>query len=143
MKKIFYLLIFILSLPPVFAQEEGPGEVKLREKMIEYIQAKLGLTRAEAEKFQPVYINYFKELKLANRETKGQGPLERQQKLLDIRLRYRDQFKPIIGEKKSNEVFQHEGEFLKTVRQEVQERRRERLQGRANKRKNIEILLAN
>lgn len=136
MKKTLYLLLFVLALQPVVAQEEGPGEVKLREKLIEYIQTNLGLNRAEAEKFQPVFLNYFKELRRTNREFKGQGPLERQQKLLEVRLRYRDQFKPIIGEKKSNEVFQHEGDFLKTVRKEIQERRQERLEGRADKRKN-------
>lgn len=138
MKKIFCLLLFILTLPPVFGQDEGPGEVKLREKLISYIQNRLGLTRAEAEQFQPVYISYYRELKQANRELKGQPPLERQQKLLNIRLRYRDQFKSIIGEKKANEVFNHERDFIKTVRTEIQERRRERLQGLADQRKNSE-----
>ena len=143
MKKIFYILIFVLSLQPLFAQDEGRGEVKLREKMIEYIQNRLGLTRPEAEKFQPVFINYFRELKRTNREAQGLGPLERQQKLLDVRLRYREQFKPILGEKRSNEVFDHEKEFIKTIQQEIQERRQERMDGRADKRKNSELLLQN
>ncbi len=145
MKKFFYILICALALQPVFAQEEVPGEVKLREKMVEYIQTKLGLTRAEAEKFQPVFVSYFRELKRTNREFKDKG-LEREQKLLDVRLRYRDQFKPIIGDKKSNEVFDHEKEFIKTIRQEIkvrQQDQQDRIERRADKRKNIEILLAN
>jgi len=144
MKKILYILIFALGLQTAFAQDEGPGEIKLREKMIEYIQTKLSLSRAEAEKFQPVFINYFRELKRTNHDYKGLGrPLELQQKLLEVRMRYRDQFKPIIGEQKSNEVFTHERDFLKSVRQEINERRQDRIDGRADKRKNSELLLPN
>lgn len=106
MKQALYILLFFFTLSPLFAQDEGPGEVKLREKMISFIQTKLGLTRTEAERFQPVFVNYFRELKRTKREFRGQG-LEQQQKLLEVRMRYRDRFKPIIGEKRSNEVFDH------------------------------------
>lgn len=144
MKKILYILLFAFSLQPAFSQDEGPGEIKLREKMIEYIQTKLGLTRPEAEKFQPIFINYFRELKRTNREYRGMGkPLELQQKLLEVRMRYRDQFKPIIGEKRSNDVFEHEKDFIKTIREEIRERQQDRLDGRADKRKNTEKLLPN
>lgn len=142
MKKIFYLLIFLLTLQFSFAQDEQPGEVKLREKMIGFIQNRLGLSRAEAEKFQPVFVNYLRELRRTNKDFKGQG-LEQQQKLLEVRLRYRDQFKPIIGEKRSNEVFDHEKEFIKTIQQEIRDRRQDRLERRADKRKNNENLWAN
>ena len=142
MKKFFYILIFVFALQSASAQDEGPGEVKLREKLIEYIQTRLGLSRVEAEKFQPVFVNYFKDLKRTNREFKDKG-LERDQKLLEVRLRYRDQFKPIIGEKRSNEVFDHEKEFIKTIRQEIKERQQDRIERRADKRKNTEKLLAN
>lgn len=140
MKKIFYTLLFFTTLQTAFGQDELPGEVRLREKMVEYIQVKLGLSRAEAEKFQPVFVNYFRDLKRTNRELKDRG-LEREQKLLEVRLRYRDQFKPIIGEKRSNEVFEHEKEFIKTIRTEIMERRQERINGRADKRKNTEMNL--
>lgn len=143
MKKILYILFFVLTLQPVFAQNDQPGEVKLREKMVEFIQNRLGLSRNEAEKFQPVFVDYFRELKRTNREFKGQGQLELQQKLLEVRLRYRDQFKPIIGEKRSNEVFEHEKEFIKTIRQEIIDRRQDNFERRADKRKNTEKLSPN
>lgn len=142
MKKIFYIFLFSLAALSAFAQDEQPGEVKLREKMVGYIQNRLGLNRAEAERFQPLFVNYFKDLKRTNREFHGQG-LVLQQKLLDVRLRYRDQFKPVIGEKRSNDVFEHEKDFIKTIRQEISERRQERLDRRADKRKNTELLLQN
>jgi hypothetical protein len=139
MKKTIYLLFFFFTIQPVFAQDEQPGEGRLREKLVEYIQAKLGLSRTEAEKFQPVFVSYFKELKRTNREFRGQR-LELQQKIVEVRLRYREQFKPIIGEKKSNEVFEHEREFIQKVKTEINERRLERQEGRTDKGKNSKLL---
>ncbi len=139
MKKLIYTLFLFFAIQPVFAQDEQQGEGRLREKLVEYVQVKLGLSRVEAEKFQPVFVNYFKELKNTNREFKGQG-LELQQKIVEVRLRYREQFKPIVGEKRSNEVFEHEREFVQKVKMEINERRQERQEGRANKGKNSKLL---
>ena len=139
MKKIIYLLLLFFTIQPVFAQDDKPGEGRLREKMVEFIQAKLGLSRIEAEKFQPVFVNYFQELKRTNKEFRGQG-LELQQKIVEVRLRYREQFKPILGEKRSNEVFEHEREFVQKVKSEINDRRQERREGRADKGKNSKLL---
>jgi hypothetical protein len=138
MKKIIYILLFFFAIQPAFAQDEQPGEAKVREKMVEYIQVRLGLSKAEAERFQPVFVDYFKELKRTNKDFKGRG-LELQQKIVEVRLRFRDQFKPIIGEKRSNDVFEHEREFVKKIKQEINERRQERQEGRANKRNNSKL----
>lgn len=135
MKKLLYILLFVFAVQPVFAQEEVQGEGKLRDKMIQYIQNKLNLSKTEAEKFQPIFINYLKELRQTNRESrsKGETRLDMQQKIVEIRVRYRDQLKPIIGEKRSNEVFEHEASFYKTVREEINDRRQERRGGRSNR----------
>ena len=109
-----------------FAQEEQAGDVgTVRERMIEYIQQKLNLTKSEAERFGPVFIDYFRELRKTNHDYKSDR-LVLQQKVAELRLRYRDQFKPIIGEKRSNDVFTHEREFI----QKAKEERDLRLQGR-------------
>jgi len=133
MKKIFYILIFSFSLSNVsFAQDDDPGG-KLRDKMIEYIQSRLGLSRTEAEKFQPVFLDYLKDMKSTKQQFNGDR-LILQQKIVDLRIRYRDQFKPIIGEKRSNEVFQHEREFVEKAVQERNDRLQNRQQeSRANK----------
>src|ERR1700712_3531706 len=101
MKKLVYILILLCFIHPVFAQDQ-PGGGKLREKMIEYIQDRLGLSKGEAERFQPVFLDYFKELKRTNQDFKGDR-LVLQQKVVELRLHYRDQFKPIVGEKRSND----------------------------------------
>lgn len=133
MKKIIYLLVFAFSLTSVsFAQDDdGPGG-KLREKMVEYIQNKLGLSKTEAEKFQPVFLDYLKDMRSTKQQFKGDR-LILQQKIIDLRIRYRDQFKPIIGEQRSNDVFQHEREFVEQAIKERDDRLQNRLDGRANK----------
>ena len=134
MKRLLYLTIFIFAIHiSGFTQDDPPATGKLPEKMVEYIQEKLGLTKQEAEKFSPVFINYFRELKKTHKTYKGDR-LVLTQKIAELRLRYREQFKPIVGEKRSNEVFRHEREFIQKVKMEQLERLKNRKDGRANKR---------
>lgn len=136
MKKIFYISILILGFTTgSFAQDDERGDGgKVRERMIAFIQDKLSLSKAEAERFTPVFVEYFKELRRTNQEFKGGDRLMLQQKVVELRLRYRDQFKPIIGEKRSNEVFEKEREFIMQAKTELENRRQNQQEGRANKR---------
>ena len=132
MKKIFYILSFLFVTGiSSYAQDNDGG--KLRQKMTEYIQQKLGLSKNEAERFGPVFLDYFKELRKTNQDFRGDR-LVLQQKIVELRLRYRDQFKPIIGEKRSNDVFTYEREFIKGVKELQQDRLQNRSDGPANKR---------
>lgn len=136
MKKLIYLLFFLLALQPAFAQDDQPGaQGKLREKMVEYIQNRLGLDKAEAERFQPVFLDYIRDLRKTNQEFRGDR-LVLQQKVAELRLHYRDQFKPIVGEKRSNDVFKYERDFVETAKDVLKERRQER---RAAKGKNSKL----
>jgi hypothetical protein len=119
MKKILYLFLFLFTFNGAsFAQDDPAGDLgTVRERMIEYIQQKLNLSKSEAERFGPVFIDYFRELRKTNHDYKSDR-LVLQQKVAELRLRYRDQFKPIIGEKRSNEVFVHEREFIQKAKEE-------------------------
>ena len=132
MKKIVYILFFVFSLSTVSFAQDDDGGGKLRDKMIEYIQNKLGLSKSEAEKFQPVFLDYLKDMRTTKQQFKGDR-LILQQKIIDLRIRYRDQFKPIIGEQRSNAVFQHEKDFIEKAIQERNDRLQNRFDGRANK----------
>ncbi len=129
MKLLLHLFLSLLLSTSLFAQDDdaGSGE-KIRERMTEYIQKRLSLSNAEASKFAPVFLNYFNELRQTNQAFKG-DKLVLQQKIVDLRIRYRDQFKPIMGEKKSNEVFKYEHDFVN----EVKQLRQERLQNRGDR----------
>jgi hypothetical protein len=129
MKKIFYILtLFILTGFAANAQDDGADE-RIRDKMREYIQKRMDLTKNESEKFTPVFIRYFKEWRTTLREN-GRGPrLDLQQKIIDLRIRYRNEFKEILGEKRSNDVYEHQDKFIKELKTIQQERR---IQNRPN-----------
>jgi len=133
MKRILLILSFftVISLNSS-AQDDGG---KLQDKLTEYIQQKLGLSKPEADRFSPVFLDYFKDLRKTNQDYRGDR-LVLQQKIVELRLRYRDQFKPIIGDKRSNDVFNYEREFIKGVKELQQDRLQNRLEGRSNKRNN-------
>ena len=128
MKKLFYIIVFLFSLTGVSNAQslvDNSGVGRIREKLVQYVEDKLVLTRDETSRFEPIYVNYLRELRNTNQEYRGDR-LVLQDKVVELRLRYRDQFKPIIGEKRSNDVFVHEREFVKQAREEMQTRLKER-----------------
>ena len=137
MKKIVYILVFVFSLSNISFAQDDDGGGKLRDKMIEYIQTKLGLSKSEAEKFQPVFLDYLKDMRATKQQYKDGDRLVLQQKIIDLRIRYRDQFKPIIGEARSNQVFKHEHDFVEQARTELKDRLDNRLDSRANKKSGL------
>ena len=118
MKKLFFILsLLLVTSVPLFAQEDGDdndGNEKIRDKMNEYVQKRLDLSKDEAEKFTPVFLKYFREWRQTLRENKG-DKLILQQRIVELRLRYRTQFRDIIGEKRGNQVFNHQDAFVREV----------------------------
>lgn len=131
MKKILYIFGFVFALVFSSFAQDNAGE-KLRDKMIGYIQDKLSLSKAEAEKFQPVFLDYLREMRTTKQQYK-EDKLILQQKIVDLRIRYRDQFKTIVGEKRSNEVYKHEKDFIEKAKSELNDRLENRRDGRPNK----------
>jgi len=121
MKIILYLFSFFILSTTALGQDDTGQGAKIRERMTEYIQKRLSLSKSEAEKFGPVYLNYFNEVRKINQEYKG-DKLVLQQKIVEVKLNYRDQFKTIVGEKKSNDVFIYEREFINEIRELRNER---------------------
>ncbi|OQY93414.1 MAG: hypothetical protein B6D37_11410 [Sphingobacteriales bacterium UTBCD1] len=114
------------------AQDSIENNDRIRDKMSEFIQRRLDLSNAEAKKFTPVFLRYFHEWRSTLKEFKGNPDrLLLQQRIVDLRLRYRDEFKDIIGEKRSNQVFDEQQRFIQGVRKM---REGERLEGKPNRR---------
>lgn len=132
MKRILYLFAFLLFFTTAsFAQDDGNDGGKIRERMKEYIQKKLNLTPSEAEKFGPVFMDYFNDLRKTTQQYKNDR-LVQQQKIVDLKLHYRNEFKNIMGDKRSNDVFNYERDFINEVRR----LRNERLQNQSDIRPN-------
>jgi len=109
--------------------DANPQESKIRERMQEYIQNRLNLSRNEAEKFTPIFVRYFREFAQTHRSYKGDR-LVLQQKIIDLRIRYRTEFRQIMDEQRANRVFKHEDEFRQEVVRMIRENKRERLESR-------------
>jgi len=133
MKRFLLILsLFFVTGSCLFAQDDddNDGNEKIRDKMNEYIQKRLNLSDDEAKKFSPVFLKYFKEWRQTIRENKNLPKLDLQQKIIDLRIRYRTQFREIIGEKRGNQVFNHQEKFI----QELRGLRKDRLGDRPVKR---------
>lgn len=130
MKK--WLLILFLFLLPGFAalaqNDEEPAQDagKIQERMKEYIQAKLGLSKAESEKFTPIFVRYFREFVQTHRQNKSDR-LVLQQKIIELRLRYRGEFRQIMDEQRANKVFKYEDDFRKETIRIIKETRGNRI----------------
>jgi hypothetical protein len=99
----------------LFAQDDTDGNEKIRDKMNEYIQKRLSLTNEEARKFSPVFLQYFNEWRQTIRDNK-EDKLVLQQKVVDLRLRYRTHFREIMGERKGNQVYTHQDNFIRELK---------------------------
>ena len=119
-----FLLILTLALFAGFASKaQDDDNDKIRDKMIEFIQKRLNLSKNEAERFTPVFIRYFREWRQTIRENKNLPDiLERQKRIVDLKIRYRNEFKEIVGEKRSNEVFENQERFIKIITKQQLER---------------------
>lgn len=136
MKK--YLLILTLFLSTglaAFSQDDEADDRmgKLQEKMQQYIQKRLSMTKDEAQKFSPLFLRYISELRRTHREFKIDRPML-QLKIAELRVRFRNEFRQVIDEQRANKVFQHQKEFEDKIRQEILERRQQNRPGGVGKR---------
>lgn len=127
-----YLIILTLGLFSFtsFAQDEEQNE-KIRDRMKEFIQKRLGLSRSEADRFSPVFVRYFQEWRQTLRDNRD--VLVRQQKIAELRIRYRSEFTQIVGEKRSNAIFKEQERFI----QELKQIRKERMDNRQSQPKRL------
>ena len=127
------LLILTLALLTGFSSiAQNDEHDKIRDKMTEFIQKRLDLTRNEAERFTPVFVRYFREWKQTLQENRNDG-LVRQQRIIELRLRYRTEFRDIVGEKRSNDVYKQQDVFVREIREMREEQIKARRTDRPTK----------
>lgn len=117
MKHFLLILGFLFtSSIRLFAQDSDPEETngRLPDKMNQFIQTQLKMTDDEAKKFSPVFMSYFKEWRKTLRENKGDD-LVRRQKVTDLQVRYRSQFREILGEERGGQVYTYQRVFIKEL----------------------------
>ena len=122
MKKYLLLIFTLCSFLMVNAQKRGSdGEEKVQALKIAFITQKLELTTPEAQTFWPVYNAYDEEVKKIRKNSNG-DVIERDEKLLNIRKKYKIQFEKIIGVERTNKLYIVEGEFRNVLIKQLRNR---------------------
>lgn len=131
MKK--YLLILLFIIPGSFSilKAQVPNEETRVEKIqslkIAFITQKLQLTPDEAQKFWPVYNQYDNEVhSIESDNDPNHPPLYKDQKLLDTRKKYLSSFEKILGQDKTNRLFNAERDFRGLLIRRLQNRNPQR-----------------
>ncbi len=125
MKKFYLIMIFAGIASFASAQEEQPSAKRQQDieaLKVAFISRELELTPEEAQKFWPVYNQYSKELRSTFKE--DADVLDRDEKILNLRKRYKDQFSKVLGPERMNRIFSSEGKFhqllIKSMRNQNQ-----------------------
>ena len=110
---------------PEMKGQPGVGVQRLEAMHVAYLTRELALSPEEAQQFWPVYNKYRNELKSSFDNTaSNQDPLERQQKMLDIRKKYREEFSKSLGRDRANKVFNSTDHFRGMVKRAAENRKK-------------------
>jgi hypothetical protein len=115
MKKIFLLLVFSGFALFASAQDDQQPLVATKTQQdiealkVAFLSKQLNLTPEEAQQFWPVYNQYAAELKDIIKT--DQDVLDRDERVLNLRKKYKDQFVKILGADRLNTLFEAEGRF--------------------------------
>lgn len=102
--------------------DTGNGREKIKMLEIGYLTRQLALSSREAEQFWPKFNSYRQELKATVTDKSISDKLDRQQRVLDIRKKYRREFSNVLGEERGQRVYEAEDRFKAMVRREMQQR---------------------
>ena len=107
---------------PQQQQQQADGG-KLRALQIAYLTNKLNLKPEEAERFWPVFNQYQEEIRKVRLEGKNLTEVDKEQKIVDIRKKYFEEFSKVLNKERADRVFKADNEFRDLIRKEIQERR--------------------
>lgn len=124
-----YLLLFALlfcSSIRSWAQGDGVQPDPKKERDIEalkvaYLSRELELSPEEAQRFWPLYNQYSKEMR--NAITDDQDILDRDEKVLNLRKRYREEFGRVLGPQRVNRMYGAEGRFRQLLLKQIRQQR--------------------
>ncbi|SEL27624.1 hypothetical protein [Parapedobacter koreensis] len=144
-------MMLLLSATCLLAQESRAQRFeRIEAEKIAFITKELNLTPQEAQKFFPVYNQYYKEISKLKHERRGGGLQGRSnlqsQKLpgntlnpatdrdvlafdakeLELKKIYRKRFANVVGEARASRFFEVEEEFRNYLLRELQYRRRDK-----------------
>lgn len=140
MKTLFTIMIMLFSVAgAAIAQEQQPDlkqEEKIQTLEIAFISRKLNLTTDEAQKFWPVYNEYKRDMRqvmIAQKNNPNKDVVDNEQRIIDVRKKYRERFVGVIGQPRMNKFFQAEREFRGVLLNQLKNRPDRPMQQRKNR----------
>ena len=123
MKKILLPTLFLLNINYFCYSQVENRKNNIEAIQIAYLTRDLSLTAEEAQKFWPVYNEYRDELLAVRKEARNDEVLF-EEKVLNIRKKYKTDFKKVLGtDQRVNQVFVAEKSFRELLRKELIKRR--------------------
>jgi len=122
MKHLIIIIFAFISIG-VQAQQSFRNSDKIKNLEIAFITRELNLTIEESQHFWPVFNKYKQEFKaLISGKKTNEDLLDKQQRVLDFRKRYRAEFLKVIPAEKVNQFFIVEAKFREMIRLELKRR---------------------
>jgi hypothetical protein len=115
MKRILAIVLFsFTAFSSLKAQDNDRAQrmEKIQALKVAFITQKLSLTPDEAQRFWPIYNRYETDMRQTYTANKFTGDaLDNEEKILNVKKRYKADFTKIIGDNKTNLLFNSEKEF--------------------------------
>ena len=116
MKRILLIILISFTGFTTTVTAQNPNKDNRTEKVqalkIAFITQKLELTTDQAQRFWPVYNRYETELhQVITAKRLGGDAIDNEEKILNVKKRYKPEFTKIIGDAKANTLFNSEREF--------------------------------
>ena len=119
------ILILTLAFISLFAQaQDDPAKKaeKIQALKTAFITQKLQLTSEEAQRFWPVYGNYEREMHDLIRNSRDGDIVDNDERILNVRKKYRPEFVRVIGQPRMNTLFHSEREFRGVLMRHIKNR---------------------
>lgn len=142
MKKLLLIFSVFFCLHTAIAQEDANQLPEKKQQNIEalkvaFISKELELTPEEAQKFWPVYNQYSKEM-TSTFKAGDEDVLERDEKVLNVRKRYKEQFSKVLGDQRVNRMFGAETRFRQLLIKAMRNQQKPRQMDRPLKRRGLQ-----
>lgn len=142
MKKTLLILAVFVCFQTAKAQEDVNQSPEKKQQNIEalkvaFISKELELTPEEAQKFWPVYNQYSKEM-TSTFKGGSDDVLERDEKVLNVRKRYKEQFSKVLGDQRVNRMFGAETRFRQLLIKAMRNQQKPRQMDRPLKRRGLQ-----
>ena len=142
MKKIILQCMMLILATPLLSKAQPPRDDPRQQERVEaleiaFISRKLALTPDEAQKFWPIYNEYKRDLRqvmMAQRSNPERDLIDMEQKMVDVRKKYKDRFVGCIGQPRMNKLFSAEREFRGVLMNQLKNRPMNQLKNRPQQR---------